>query len=236
MGYGILALGLTSAIGYGYRSVRANPMFAIRTLNIEGGSPKTERDVRETLAWVMNRNLFGLNLRDVQQAALKHPWVAEATVHGQLPGILRVVLIERQPAGLVRLNNRIMVVGPDGAPICAFDEFGGPLDLPVLIGLGSEEKRTENILSGLAALDAVKRASLVFWDNIETLDMSDPENMVVRLRNEDAPLFLGGEVIPANLFNYLSIAEHLQKNYPRLAYIELGFPSQISVMPLSGEE
>ena len=73
--------------------------------------------------------------------------------------------------------------------------------------------------------------SLFFWDNIETLDVSDSDNMVVRLRSQTAPVYLGDTVIAENLNNYLSIAQHIQEKYPALDYIELGFPNQVAIMP-----
>jgi len=99
-----------------------------------------------------------------------------------------------------------------------------------------ELKFGRRLFRGLSTLDTIKQASLLFWDYIETLDLSDEENMIVHLRSVAAPVYLGAEVIPANLTNYLTIAEHIAQDYPNLKYIELGFPNQIAIMPKGNQE
>ena len=229
--YLVMALIFTSAVAYGYRTLRTHPTFAVDTLVLDGVSPKTEADLRQKLSWVHGLNFFSVDLSKVRKQTSGHPWVESAVVRGLLPRTLRVSVDERQPAGLIKVKDDILVIGSDRKPIAQYNQYGTALDSPVLIGLEKLENPDVAIARGLQALKSLRETSLLFWDQIETLDLSDAENMVIQLRSVNAPLYLGKEVIPANIKNYLAIAHRIETDYPELHYIELGFPHQVAILP-----
>jgi len=224
-------MGLTTAVAYGYRTLHRHPAFALDSVEIRGASTKTATDLRALLAERRGANLFQLDLSSVREEVEKHPWVETAMIQSHLPNKLTLFVIERTPAGLARRGDRVEAVSADGQRICDYHDYSMPLDLPVIIGLERTDAADDALRKGLRTLAAIKEASLLFWDNLETLDVSDPENMIARLRSQSAPINLGGELIPANLGNYLAIADHIQSRHPDPVYIELGFPNQIAVMP-----
>ncbi len=229
--YGLLAVGAGFAVVHGYRALHRHPAFNIQNVIVKGASPKTEAGLAGSIAPIYGRNIFRLDLATVKQNVMRHPWVKDAVIHGQLPSSLVISVEEREPAGLARYRDRVYLVDEAGEEIASFEEAIGPVDFPVIIGLEGKKNRESVVRLGLRALARIRANSLVFWDNIETLDLSNEDNLVVYLRNEEAPLYLGGAVIPQNLKNYLSIAERIQEEYSRLAYIELGFPNQIAIRP-----
>ncbi len=239
--YCTLALGIGLAITWTYRTLHSHPVFAIDTIEIQGASPRTEGELRKALVPFMSQNFFLVDLTKVRAVALRHPWVASANVYAHLPRRIKVVVDEYRPAGLVRSGKGVVVVAANGhaiAPIEDLNEALGNqtvadelLDRPVLLGVPAGEAGFPVVQKGLAALETIRNTSLLFWGHIETLDLSDERNMIVHLRNVTAPLYLGDEVIPRNLQNYLAIAPYLDKEYPSLAYIELGFPNHIAIMP-----
>lgn len=229
--YGATVTLLTMAVVWGYRTIMSHPSFAVKKIEILGASPNTRQDISNTFSNHMNMNIFKIEPKTMRDSILVHPWVASADVFTQLPDTIRIQVTERLPGGMIRRGNDLFLIGNEGEIICSYHEYGKPVDLPVLIGLEKNADNQAAIRLGLKTLTNIKDASLVFWDNIETLDLSDNDNMVVRLRNERAPVHLGGQVIAANLKNYLSIAQHIQETYPALDYIELGFPEQIAIMP-----
>ena len=229
--YCILAVGLTIGIRYGYHTLRTHPAFAVAQLRVENASPQVAEELHQQLAWINGRNFFSLEMDQIQSRVQAHAWVARASVQGLLPDTIKVDVLERRPAGLIRKGRQILIVGEDYKPIAAYDSFTMPLDFPVITGLNKKENLEAAIFKGLSTLETIKQTSLLFWDYMETLDLSDEENMIVQLHSVDAPVYLGAEVIPANLINYLTIAEHIEQDYPNLNYIELGFPNQIAIMP-----
>ena len=234
--YLLLAIVLTVGIAYVYRTLRKHPSFSIDTLVISGASRKTETDLRTTLDWVHGQNFFLLDLARVRTEVEEHKWVDGVSVRAMLPRSLRLLVNERSPAGLVRIRDEVLIVGADRETIASFDNYEGAPDFPILIGLDNKQNLKEAIGNGLQTLKTIKETSLLFWDHIETLDLSDEDNMIVHLRSVDAPIYLGREVIPTNINNYLSFAHRIEREFPQLHYIELGFPSQIAILPKEVEE
>ena len=234
--YCILALGLGAAVSYGYRSLHQHPSFSVDTIVIEGASHGTENELVASLDWVKGKNFFALELEKIREQVLHHPFVAFSSVKGLLPRTLKVTVVERVPIGLVRKGNQIFVVDSQLIPFADVNKFEGPFDFPVIVGLDDTKNETKALQRGITTLQIIKNTSLLFWDYIETLDLSDEENMIVHLRSVKAPLYLGPEVIPENLKNYLAIAQRIEDTYPKLRYIELGFPNQIAIMPILAKD
>lgn len=239
--YCFLAAGITYAIAWCYKTLRSHPTFAVETFEIVGASTKTTADLQKTLAVYRGSNFFALDLAEIRDLVAKHSWVEGVNIHGHLPRRVRILVRERTPAGLIQQGKQVMVVSSDGKIIAPIHEmnkaYTNPtqadalLDQPILIGIPQGDPGFSLRLKGLHTLEVIRETSLLFWGHIETLDLSDEQNMIIQLRNVRAPLYLGDEVIPRNIRNYLAIAQYIQKEFPKLDYIELGFPNHIVIMP-----
>lgn len=229
--YGVLVAGLAFLVLKGYRTLLSHPDLSVRHVVITGASPNTKEAVLDSLSWVKGRNIVDLELPEVRDAVRSNAWVAEARVGKKLFDTLEIVVTEKDPVGLIRLGNRIFVLSRDGRPVGPYDTYAGILDYPVIIGAEQRTDQQTAVLSALEALSTIRDTSLLFWGLIETIDVSDAENLKAQLRNVEAPVHLGERVIVENLTNYLAIAETIQNEYASLAYIELGFPNQVAVKP-----
>jgi cell division septal protein FtsQ len=232
MMYGVMAFGLYTAYRYVSDTLQTHPKLAIASLAVEGAAEPTERQLRAALMDVIGQNVFMLDLGEIRETVQSHSRVSKAVISTELPNRLRISIVERAPSGLIRMGNSIKVVTDTGEIIGNYSDYGALLDLPVVEGVDGHVDKTGVIQRSLNMLRIIKDESLLFWDNIESLNMSDPENMVVTARNVQAPIFLGSDVIPENITNYLSIAERIENDYDALAYIELGFPNQVAIKPI----
>jgi len=239
--YCTLAALVTYGIAWSYHTLRSHPVFALDTFEIIGASPRTDRELRLQLEQYDGQNFFSVNLAEIRDMVTAHSWVDSVDVHGHLPRRIKLLVRERIPAGLVRKGKQVIVVSPDGAAIAPIEEMAeayanpteadGLLDSPVLEGIPQGDNGLALIHKGLQTLNVIRETSLLFWGHIETLDLSDERNMIIHLRNVHAPLYLGDEVLPRNIRNYLTIAQYIEKEFPSLQYVELGFPNHIVIMP-----
>lgn len=230
---GVMGFGLLTAYRYVSETLYTHPKLAVASLQVHGAAVATEKELRAALKDVIGQNVFQLKLGDIREQVRSHSRVSNAVISTELPNTLRIGITERQPAGLIRMGNNIKVVTDIGEIIGNYDDYGALLDLPVVEGIDDHADKTAVIQRSLNMLSIIKETSLLFWDNIESLDMSNHENVVVTARNVPAPIFLGVEVIPENIKNYLSIAQRIETDYDALAYIELGFPNQVAVKPIA---
>lgn len=216
---------------WGYDRLRTHPRFAVASLSVTSETPVVAREVREQLSWVTGRNIFNLDLNRVKCEVLEHIWVEDALVRRDMPNRVSVLLRERRAEGLVLLDSGLHVVDGDGRVICRASESAKLIDVPVLTGVEQSEDRNLAIRRGLKVLGDLRDASLVFWGRVESLDVSDMNDFVVRLSHLEPVVHLGDHVLKSNVRNYLAIADHVHARYPEMEYVELGYASQVIIKP-----
>lgn len=82
------------------------------------------------------QNIFSVNLTDVANQVVSHPWIKGAVVRRELPDTLVVEIAERQAVALLQME-RLYLVDADGVAFKQLDE-GDPRDLPLLTGFAKE--------------------------------------------------------------------------------------------------
>ncbi len=90
----VVSLGLL----YSYRSLVLGDYFALNTLEIQGNSRLSSREILESADLVKGGNTLALSIDAVEDSLSKHPWVAEVSVKRVLPGTLIIGIREKVPA------------------------------------------------------------------------------------------------------------------------------------------
>src|SRR5690606_4646162 len=90
-----------------------------QALEITGELARVDgREIRRLLAPYLEQGFVRIDMRGAREALSQHPWIAEAAVRRQWPGVLVVELREEQPAATwfgTSLMNEAGVVFLDGA-------------------------------------------------------------------------------------------------------------------------
>jgi hypothetical protein len=175
------------------------------------------------------QNIFLIDLEPLRSEIVGVAWVEEALVRRELPNRLRILVREKERCGLVVRRQGLTVVDRRGELLGLYRPEQGMLDVPILTGL--EKGSREEICRALAVADEIRQENLYFWSHLDRLDFSNPQNTVAWLAPFPSPIHLGERVIQDNLDRFLSLAEHLEKTYPAIQHVELGFAGQISVLP-----
>lgn len=96
-----------------YTVISESSILSIRTIHVKTGHRAKPEEMQLYLREFIGQPLYGVNLKAVQIAALKHPWVAAATVRRQPPSELEVEITERQPMALIK-RDKLWVVDAQG--------------------------------------------------------------------------------------------------------------------------
>src|SRR3989338_2101255 len=91
-----------------YTWVSEGSVLSIQTIQIKTGSRAKAEELQLYLREFIRKPLYGVDLKQVQAAAQKHPWVALAWVRRQPPAGLEVEIVEREPVALMK-QNKLMV-------------------------------------------------------------------------------------------------------------------------------
>ncbi len=110
----LAALAMLATAGLIWGAV-ASPVFAVKTVEVEGAILTGDDAVRAALALPTPApNAFTLATDDLRERLLALPAVADAEVSVGLPGVLRVRIVEREPVLAWRLSGALLLVDRDG--------------------------------------------------------------------------------------------------------------------------
>jgi cell division protein FtsQ len=112
-----------------------SPLLDVDRVVVRGVSGEHEREVRAASGVVAGEALLLVDLGAAERRVEKVPWVREARAERELPGGLRIRVVERTPIAWARR---------DGSTVALIDETGSvvtdtpaaPGALPELVGLG----------------------------------------------------------------------------------------------------
>ncbi len=223
------------AVYAGYRAVAVVSgldIFRIDRINVRGNHRLSSGEVLAMLENLKGRSVLAVDLAEWRRALLSSPWVADASLRRTLPSTVDVVILERAPLGIGRINGALFLVDDRGAVI---DEYGpnyGDLDLPIIDGLSSTGEEHADLYRALLArrlLDALRVRNMA--SQISQIDVSDARNAVVLLEGDPTLIRLGNERFVERLQSYHELAPALREQVPAIDYVDLRFDERVYVRP-----
>ena len=112
-------LGLAAALSLAYLAARQTSLFAVKAVEVTGGSPRTNRDVRARLAPLVGTSLVPLDGKELERDVEELPAVRSARVDRAFPHALEVVVREERPLAVVRDAAHAWLVSENGRVIRA---------------------------------------------------------------------------------------------------------------------
>jgi cell division septal protein FtsQ len=233
----VVVVGLAVYAGYRAVAVVAGlEVFHIDQINVHGNHRLSNGEVLAMLQNLRGRSVLEVDLAEWRRALLNSPWVADASLRRTLPSTVDVVILERAPLGIGRINGSLYLVDDRGAVI---DEYGpnyADLDLPIIDGLssapGDESSDAYRALLARRLLDALRVRNMV--SQISQIDVSDSRNAVVLLEGDPTLIRLGNERFVERLQSYHELAPALREQVPAIDYVDLRFDERVYVRPARG--
>ena len=226
--------------------VAALEVFHVDQINVRGNHRLSNGEVLAMLQSLRGRSVLAVDLADWRRALLNSPWVADASLRRTLPSTVDVVILERAPLGIGRINGSLYLVDDRGAVI---DEYGpnyADLDLPIIDGLsgrpdadaspgtapGEDSANVYRALLARRLLDALRAGNMA--GQISQIDVSDSRNAVVLLEGDSTLIRLGNERFVERLQAYYELAPALRESVPAIDYVDLRFDERVYVRPSRG--
>jgi cell division septal protein FtsQ len=206
--------------------------------------------VLAVLSGLRGESLLWTDLDAWRRRLLASPWVRDAALRRSLPSTVEVVVSERQPIGIARINGGEMYLVDERGVI--IDQYGpqyADFDLPIIDGLettagrvsatsgsgsGAPDSLTDERRAELAArLMASLRARPQVARRVSQIDVTDLHNATVILGGDPAVIQLGEDQFLPRLQSYLDLAAALRERVPDIDYVDLRFDDRIYVRPTS---
>jgi cell division protein FtsQ len=190
--------------------------------------------VMAVLNGLRDQNIVRADLTAWRRRLLSSPWVRDAVLRRLLPSTVEVMVSERAPIGIGRINRGLYLVDDRGVVI---DEYGpqyADVDLPIIDGLtsaavdtaadGSRAELASRVIAALWPQPSVAR-------RLSQIDVTDLHNAAVTLSGDPAVIYVGGDRFLQRLQSYLDLSAELRVRVPDIDYVDLRFDDRIYVRP-----
>ena len=237
--YGVLAgLALYGAYRGGGAIMHAR-MLQVDRIVVSGTERLSVGEVLAALNGLRGENIVWTDLSGWRLRLLSSPWVRDAALRRSLPSTVEVVVSERQPVGIARIDGELYLVDARAVVIDAYGPQYADLDLPIIDGLTApagergaapDEARADlaaRLIASLAARPDVARL-------VSQIDVSDVHNAAVILSGDPAVLYVGEDRFLPRLQAYLDLVQALRERVQEIDYVDLRFDGRIYVRPSGG--
>ena len=211
----------------------------VEKIIVRGNERLSKGDVLAVLNGLRGENLVWTDLDRWRTRLIASPWVRDAALRRSLPSTVEVVVSERQPIGIGRINADMYLVDERGVIIDQYGPQYADLDLPIIDGLtaaspggGSmtDQARAElaaRVIAAVKAKPGVERPAAPFT----TSTLNDLHNASVILSGDPAMIQLGEDQFLTRLQAYLDLAPTLRERVADIDSVDLRFDDRIYVRP-----
>ena len=237
-GAGLVGLALAGLYG-SYRGATAvlnAPLFRVDRITVHGTNRLSQGEVLALLDGLRGGSILLVDLDVWQRRLLTLPWVRDAALRRVLPSSIDVVLTERTPVGLARIDSRLYLIDAQGVIIDQYGTQYAEFDVPVIDGLSPDRRDGNPIIdierATLAArLIADMSAHEDLARRISQIDVSDLRDAVVILDEDPAMIHLGDDRFFERLRSYVELEPALHERVPEIDYVDVRFGERVYVKP-----
>lgn len=220
---------------YRGRAVLAN-LGTVDQILVRGNKRLSKGEVLAVMNGLRGESLFGTDLDLWRRRVMRSPWVQDAALRRSLPSTVEVVIVERLPVGIGRINGDTYLVDETGVVIDQYGPQYADLDLPIIDGLSAspddDGSSVDAARADLAArLIGAVRARPEMARQLSQIDVGDLHNAAVILSGDPAVIYVGDDQFLQRLQSYVQLAPALRQRVPDIDYVDLRFDERIYVRP-----
>ena len=208
----------------------------VEKILVRGNERLSKGEVLAVLNGLRGESLLWTDLDRWRRRLMASPWVRDAALRRSLPSTIEVVISERQPIGVGRIDTDMYLVDERGVIIDQYGPQYADLDLPIIDGLAAAPSGggslTDEARADLAArVIAAVKSKPAIARRLSQVDVSDLHNASVILSGDPAVIQLGEDQFLARLQGYIDLAPTLRERVADIDYVDLRFDDRIYVRP-----
>jgi len=238
-----LVVWTASIAAVGYAAYRTSVVAAqahvllVDNIVVHGNERLTDGEVMKVLAGLRGESLMWTDLEAWRDRLMGSPWIRDAALRRSLPSTVEIVVTERTPVGIGRIDGELYLIDESGVIIDEYGPHFADFDLPIVDGLptgtGGVGSVTDEPRAALAAqVIAAVKAKPQISNRLSQVDVSDVHNAAVILTGDSARIQLGEDRFLVRLQSYLDLAATLRERVAEIDSVDLRFDDRIYVRPL----
>ena len=210
----------------------SSPTFALARLGVDGNHFVERAWVDRTLSPLLGENLLTLPLPLVEELLSANPWVEGVTVEKRLPNELRVSLVERRPAALLRDGLQLVYLDEQGRPIAVFDPQRDPQRGSMDLLLISVQPSTGAAPAGAFDVARELAESAPQWaGTLSEVEVLGEGDFRLYLGALSFPLLVRAGTLRERVGELQRLLPKRDQRDPKLAFIDLRFDRRIIFQP-----
>ena len=235
----VIAAIVTVAAFAGVRVALETPQLRVRNIGIRGAEKLSAGELEALVDGLRGDHVLTANLDAYRARLMQSPWVADASLRRVLPATIEIVIVERKPMGLGRIDGRLFLIDATGIVIEEYGAQHAEYDLPVIDGLRGDGRAAEFLIDPARAMLAARLIDATAGDaaigrRVSQIDVTDAHDAVVLLDGDRALLHVGETQFLERLRSYLALAPTLRDRLSDIDYVDLRFDERIYVRPRDG--
>ena len=204
---------------------------------VHGNRRLSSGEVMAVLEGLRGQNLIRTNLEGWRHRLLASPWIKDAALRRSLPSTVEVLVSERSPIALGRIDGKLYLIDERGLSSISTARRYADVDLPIVDGLaaqpGSEQPADEARGELVARLLGALASKPELLTRISQIDVTDLHNVAVIFSGDPALVYVGDDRFLPRLESYEELATALRDRVPDIDYVDLRFDDRIYVRPAS---
>ncbi len=206
--------------------ITKSPRFSVKTITVEGASKLSPEAIAKAGGVAVGANVFSVDLDQARRAIEKEPYVAEATVTRKLPNTITIKVVERQPAILVSLEDKLFLATQEGhvfKELAAEDVY----DLPVVTGIkpdtavNDRDGLTLLVRRALDVIDEVNKTSIAKRYPVQEIHLEVDGTCELIVGREGISIHLGSPPFKGKLEQADRVLAEIQKRKSNASVIFL---------------
>jgi len=211
-------------VGYnGVQSLRSSSWFFLNNIEITGTHKTQPEELKKYIREGQQNALFA-DLTRIKLGLENHPWIQSAVIWRELPGTIRVHIIERHPKALA-LSGNLYLVDSEGRVIDIFDNDPEYSSLPVITGI-SEISNEGQVRSVLQFVSGMSEDAGVLHQ-VSEIHYFDNENAIIYLKGFSFGLLVSKDGILPMIQKFIAYSEVVKKNFTNVKVVDLRYQGQI---------
>jgi len=203
---------------------------------VHGNERLSKGDVLAVMSGLRGESLLWTDLDRWRKRLLASAWVQDAALRRSLPSTIDIVILERRPVAIGRINGDTFLIDERGVIIDQYGPQYADLDLPIVDGLSAAPSEsgtlTDAARADLAArVIAALKSKPAIAKRLSQIDVTDVHNATVILSGDSAAIQLGEDQFLPRLDSYLQMASALRDQVPDIDSVDLRFDDRIYVRP-----
>ena len=207
----------------------------VRRIVVHGSKRVSSSEILPLLDDLRGQNVLRADLDEHRRRLLASPWVSEAVLRRRLPSTIEVLIAERRPIGIARLQQNLYLIDEQGTVIEAYGPKHAELDLPIIDGLLVEDSRGAHVDPARSHLVTELMADLRRRPDVarrvSQIDVTDAHDLHVILENDPAVVHLGETRFLERIWSYVELGPSLRQRVPMIDYVDLRFDNRVYVGP-----